>query len=141
VPSGRRPGAPRPKSRRPEKAGTPERSATPPAGASFVRGRRCPPPTNPWRTSGEGLGRGCAPRALGARRRAADISSWLASWTAASAVQEWTKQRPPCQGAQRKDIPPHCPPKTAVSTPLHLPLSARLDEISAQSDFFGPSSW
>jgi hypothetical protein len=25
---------------------------------------------------------------------------------------------------------PHCTPKTAVSAPLHLPLSARLDEIS-----------
>ena len=38
---------------------------------------------------------------------------------------------------------PHCPPKTAVSTPLHAPLSTRLDEISlrpaAQSEpFFGP---
>jgi hypothetical protein len=38
---------------------------------------------------------------------------------------------------------PHCTPKTAVSTPLHLPLSTRLDEISlplaAQSEpFFGP---
>jgi hypothetical protein len=27
---------------------------------------------------------------------------------------------------------PHCPPKTAVSTPLHLPLSTRLDEISCR---------
>jgi hypothetical protein len=27
---------------------------------------------------------------------------------------------------------PHCTPKTAVSTPLHLPLSARLDEISCR---------
>ena len=27
---------------------------------------------------------------------------------------------------------PHCTPKTAVSTPLHLPLSTRLDEISCR---------
>jgi hypothetical protein len=33
-------------------------------------------------------------------------------------------------GGTAKRHAPHCPPKTAVSTPLHLPLSTRLDEIS-----------
>jgi hypothetical protein len=38
---------------------------------------------------------------------------------------------------------PHCTPKTAVSTPLHAPLSTRLDEISSRrvpqsKPFFGP---
>jgi hypothetical protein len=38
---------------------------------------------------------------------------------------------------------PHCPPKTSVSTPLHLPLSTRLGEISwslgvPSNPFFGP---
>jgi hypothetical protein len=33
-------------------------------------------------------------------------------------------------GGTAKRHAPHCPPKRAVSTPLHLPLSTRLDEIS-----------
>jgi hypothetical protein len=46
-------------------------------------------------------------------------------------------------GGIAKGHAPHCTPKTAVSTPLHAPLSTRLDEISlppaAQSEpFFGP---
>jgi hypothetical protein len=42
--------APRPKPGRPEKAGTPERSA-----ASFVRGSAPPPPTTTTTTKGKGL--------------------------------------------------------------------------------------
>jgi hypothetical protein len=43
---------------------------------------------HPWRTEGEGLDE-VARRALGVRQRAAGPLSW----TAASAVQEWTKGR------------------------------------------------
>jgi hypothetical protein len=46
-------------------------------------------------------------------------------------------------GGTAKGHAPHCPPKTAVSTPLHAPLSTRLDEISClrvpqSKPVFGP---
>jgi hypothetical protein len=42
----------------------------------------------------------------------------------------WGSATTAIPGGTAKGHAPHCTPKTAVSTPLHAPLSTRLDEIS-----------
>jgi hypothetical protein len=75
-----------------------------------------------------------------------DVSHFRAPFSPSYVVQPKNKQtniRPRaragifCGSTRRRSAQstnghaPHCPPKTAVSTPLHAPLSTRLDEISS----------